>query len=66
MVAERSQSQECVVIKRAEHKNLKESGASLVRYIIFVMTLEENNSKYLSMSKLKCFSLNHKLIILPY
>ena len=55
-----------VVRKRAEHKKSRESGASLVRYIIFVLTLEEYNSEYSSMSKLKCFLLNHKLIILSY
>ena len=30
------------------------------------MTLEEYNSKYTSMSKLKCFPLNHELVILSY
>ena len=30
------------------------------------LTLEEYNSKYSSMSKLKCFPLNHELIILSY
>ena len=51
-----------VVRKRAEHKMSKESGASLVRYLIFATTLEEHNSKHSSMSKLKCFTLNHELI----
>ena len=55
-----------VVRKRAEHKKSKESGVSLVRDIIFIMTLEEYNSKYSSMSKLKYFPVNHELIILSY
>ena len=44
-----------VVRKRAEHKKGKEARVSLDWYIIFVMTLEEYNSKYSSMSKLKYF-----------
>ena len=55
-----------VVRKRAEHIKSKESGANLVWYIIFVMILEECNSKYSGMSKYKCFPLNHELIILSY
>ena len=55
-----------VVRKRAEHKKGKEARVSLDWYIIFVMTLEEYNSKYSSMSKLKYFPVNHELIILSY
>ena len=32
--------------KRGEHKKSKKSWANLVRYIIFVVTLEEYSSKY--------------------
>ena len=55
-----------VVRKSAEHKKSKESVASLVRYIIFIMPLEEYNSQYSSISKLKYFPLNHELIIFSY
>ena len=55
-----------VMRKTAEHKKSKESEASLVRYIIFVMTIVEYNAKYSSTLKLKCSPLNHELIILSY
>ena len=51
-----------VVRKRAGHKKSKESGASLVWYIMFVMTLEEYNSEIWEYEEKRCAcsSANHQ------
>lgn len=55
-----------LVRKRAEHKKSKEAGKSLVRYIIFLMNIEEYNLHYGNMSKLQRFQLDNPHILLSY